>query len=128
MKYIKLVTPMDGTLLIKIGNCLAYIPCVGTDERIGHLFFVPATGEPFSTVPQAIKALPFLRYVITSNGAAIYDAVEKKPSLKIIFSPNAVDTVVPIAKHLPVGITGIFYPWPRRILRKASMKIFPPMG
>ncbi len=25
MKYIKLVAPMDGTLLIKIGNYLAYI-------------------------------------------------------------------------------------------------------
>lgn len=110
MKYIKLVPPDWCTLLDKnkeITRCL-YHALEQVNEQ--GIYFVPATGRPFSTVPQAIKALPFLRYVITSNGAAIYDAVEKKAIIENNLSPNAVDAVIPIAKASACH-HGIFYPW-----------------
>lgn len=127
MKYIKLVaSDLDGTLLDKNKEITPRLYHALEQMNEQGIYFVPATGRPFSTVPQAIKALPFLRYVITSNGAAIYDAVEKKAIIENNLSPNAVDAVIPIAKRLPV-ITE-YFTMARRILRKASMKIFPPMG
>ena len=79
MKYIKLVaSDLDGTLLDKNKEITPRLYHALEQMNEQGIYFVPATGRPFSTVPQAIKALPFLRYVITSNGAAIYDAVEKK--------------------------------------------------
>ena len=86
MKYIKLVaSDLDGTLLDKNKEITPRLYHALEQMNEQGIYFVPATGRPFSTVPQAIKALPFLRYVITSNGAAIYD-----------------DAVIPIAKRLPV--------------------------
>ena len=103
MKYIKLVaSDLDGTLLDKNKEITPRLYHALEQMNEQGIYFVPATGRPFSTVPQAIKALPFLRYVITSNGAAIYDAVEKKAVIENNLSPNAVDAVIPIAKRLPV--------------------------
>lgn len=34
---------------------------------------LPATGRPFVGVPEAIKTIPEIHYVITVNGAAVYD-------------------------------------------------------
>jgi hypothetical protein len=39
---------------------------------------LPATGRPFVGVPEVIKTIPEIRYVITVNGAAIYDLHNKK--------------------------------------------------
>ena len=78
MKYIKLVaSDLDGTLLDKNKEITPRLYHALEQMNEQGIYFVPATGRPFSTVPQAIKHC-LLRYVITSNGAAIYDAVEKK--------------------------------------------------
>lgn len=103
MKNIRLVaSDLDGTLLNhkkeitpRLFDALEKLNALG-------IFFVPSTGRPFGTVPQAIKELPFLRYVITSNGAAIYDAAEKKNIIENHLTPDAVDAVIAIAKDLPV--------------------------
>ena len=50
----------------------------------------------------SIFLLPFLKYVITSNGATIYDAVEQKNIIENFLTPEAVDAVIEIAKELPV--------------------------
>lgn len=39
---------------------------------------VPATGRILRGVPKELKALPFIRYYILSNGATVYDTQEKK--------------------------------------------------
>lgn len=39
---------------------------------------VPATGRPFLAVPEAVKTLPMVRFLLTSNGAAIWDKEEEK--------------------------------------------------
>ena len=39
---------------------------------------VPATGRIYRGIPEALKALPFIRYYILSNGAAVYDAREDR--------------------------------------------------
>ena len=37
---------------------------------------VPATGRLYSGIPEEIRTLPFVRYVIAANGAEVYDAAE----------------------------------------------------
>lgn len=103
MKHIKLVaSDLDGTLLNKNKEITPRLfAALQKLDELGILF-VPATGRPFSTVPQAIKELPFLKYVITSNGAAIYDAAEQKNIIENYLTPEAVDAVIAIARELPV--------------------------
>lgn len=103
MKQIKLVaSDLDGTLLNKnkeitprLFDALEKLDALG-------IYFVPSTGRPFRTVPKAIKELPFLKYVITSNGATIYDAAEQKNIIENYLPPEAVDAVIEITKELPV--------------------------
>lgn len=103
MKNIKLVaSDLDGTLLNRNKEITPRLYQALEKINAQGIYFVPATGRPFSTVPQAIKALPFLRYVITSNGAAIYDAVKQKNIIENNLLPEAVDAVLPVAKRLPV--------------------------
>lgn len=45
-------------------------------ERGIHI--VPATGRIHSGVPEAVRALPFIRYYICINGAYVYDAAEDR--------------------------------------------------
>ena len=103
MKHIKLVaSDLDGTLLNKNKEITPRLfDALKKLDELG-IYFVPSTGRPFGTVPQAIKELPFLKYVITSNGATIYDATEKKNIIENYLTPEAVDAVIEIARELPV--------------------------
>ncbi len=103
MKQIKLVaSDLDGTLLNKKKEITPRL--FDALEKLNELgvYFVPSTGRPFGTVPQAIKELPFLKYVITSNGATIYDAENQRNLIENYLTPEAVNAVIEIAKELPV--------------------------
>ena len=103
MKNIRLVaSDLDGTLLNKNKEITPRL--FEALEKLNELgiYFVPSTGRPFGTVPKAIKELPFLKYVITSNGATIYDATEQKNLIENYLTPEAVDAVIEIARELPV--------------------------
>ena len=103
MKNIRLVaSDLDGTLLNKNKEITPRLfEALKRLDELG-IYFVPSTGRPFGTVPQAIKELPFLKYVITSNGATIYDATEKKNIIENYLTEEAVNMVIEIAETLPV--------------------------
>ena len=103
MKNIKLVaSDLDGTLLNKNKEITPRLfEALEKLDELG-IYFVPSTGRPFGTVPKAIKELPFLKYVITSNGATIYDATEQKNIIENYLTPEAVDAVIEVAKELPI--------------------------
>ena len=103
MDKIKLVaSDLDGTLLNKNKEITPRLfEALVNLNKIG-VYFVPSTGRPFGTVPQAIKDLPFLKYVITSNGATIYDAEKKENIIENYLTPEAVDAVIKIARELPI--------------------------
>ncbi|MBR1455597.1 MAG: HAD family phosphatase [Oscillospiraceae bacterium] len=42
------------------------------------VILVPATGRILCGVPEAIRTLPFIRYYIVSNGAAVFDTAEDR--------------------------------------------------
>ena len=78
MTYRLFAFDLDDTLLDKEKN----IPeenlralCAAAER--GALL-VPATGRILRGVPDALKQLPFIRYYILSNGAAVYDAKEDR--------------------------------------------------
>ena len=103
MKNIRLVaSDLDGTLLNKNKEITPRLfEALEKLDELG-IYFVPSTGRPFATVPKAIKELPFLKYVITSNGATIYDATEQKNIIENYLTPEAVDAVIEVAKELPI--------------------------
>ena len=64
---------LDGTMLQK-GNRLT--PAAENALQKAHeagILTVPATGRLRDFLPPCLTALPFIRYAITSNGAAVYD-------------------------------------------------------
>ena len=125
MKHIKLVaSDLDGTLLNKNKEITPRLfSALKKLDELG-IYFVPSTGRPFGTVPQAIKELPFLKYVITSNGATIYDAVEQKNIIENYLTPEAVDAVIEIARELPV-ITEYFIEGKAYIAKKVYDDLSP---
>lgn len=42
------------------------------------IHIVPTTGRFFDAMPQCVRDLPFVRYAVTCNGAAIYDRIERR--------------------------------------------------
>lgn len=103
MKNIKLVaSDLDGTLLNRNKEITPRLHQALTElDRLGVLF-VPATGRPLGSVPQDIQTLPFLRYVIASNGATIYDVSQKRNIIENCLTTEAVSAVIEIARELPI--------------------------
>ncbi len=69
---------LDGTLLtekkqLTQANKEALEEC---GRRGIHI--VPVTGRPLMGIPKAVQDLPFIRYIITSNGAVLTDRTLKK--------------------------------------------------
>ena len=64
---------LDGTLLntekrLSDRSCEAL-----TRAAAAGIEIVPTTGRFFDGIPEAVRTLPFLRYAITINGAAVFD-------------------------------------------------------
>lgn len=103
MKKIKLIaSDLDGTLLTSKKEITPRL--YRALETLNHMgiAFVPATGRPFYSLPADVRMLPFLRYAITSNGAAVYDAQKKKAVVQNFLTPEAVGITISVAKKLPV--------------------------
>lgn len=105
MKKIKLIaSDLDGTLLTSKKEITPRLyEALRKIHEMG-IYFVPSTGRPFGSLPQDVKDLPFLKYVITSNGAAVYDAQKKYDIVQNFLTPEGVDITLEIAKELPVII------------------------
>ena len=84
MKKIRLLAfDLDGTMLQR-GNVLS--PAAEKAlEKADHagILTVPATGRLRDFLPPCLVRLPFIRYAITSNGAAVYDLHTGKSFLPV---------------------------------------------
>ncbi len=63
---------LDGTLLTDSKEILPDTLSALTMAGEAGILVVPATGRPLSGVPEEVLSIPFLRYLITSNGAFTY--------------------------------------------------------
>ena len=71
---IKLIAlDLDGTLLDSGKNLSARNREALASAADRGIHIVPTTGRFFGMMPEAIRALPFVRYAITVNGAQVYD-------------------------------------------------------
>ena len=79
MRKIRLIAlDLDGTLLdpdkkLSAENAAALARAAGEGIEI-----VPATGRFYRGMPQLIRDLPYVRYVITINGAAVFDVANRE--------------------------------------------------
>ena len=79
MPEIKLIAlDLDGTLLNSDKRLTerSRLALIAAAER--GVEIVPATGRLYRAVPEAVRALPFVRYVITVNGAEVLDLREQR--------------------------------------------------
>ncbi len=79
MHNIRLIAlDLDGTLLDSDKKLSAENLKALTRAAEEGIEIVPATGRFYRGMPQIIRNLPFVRYVISINGAQVYDAVNDK--------------------------------------------------
>lgn len=64
---------LDGTVLTRKKELTAANRAALQEAAENGIYIVPVTGRPLSGVPEQIMDLPFIRYVITSNGAVTTD-------------------------------------------------------
>lgn len=77
MKDIRLIAlDLDGTLLNSEKILTPRSVQVLAAAAAQGAAVVPATGRFYRGMPEALRALPFLRYAITINGAQVYDAAQ----------------------------------------------------
>ena len=74
MTPIRLVAlDLDGTLLDSEKRLSARNRAALEAAAARGIEIVPTTGRFFGMMPEAVRALPFVRYAITVNGAQVYD-------------------------------------------------------
>ena len=78
---ILIITDVDGTLLHeKDGISKENLEAIKKLGEMG-IIFVPCTGRTFAEVPEEIRELPGVRYVIHSGGAVVFDKKTGDPLL-----------------------------------------------
>jgi len=92
---------LDGTLLNseKTVSPANYAALERAAEMGVHI--VPATGRFYDAMPEVVRNLPFVRYVVTVNGAEIYDAKEKKVLHKEELEPEEAVAIYEYLSGLP---------------------------
>ena len=77
-KEIKLIAfDLDDTLLTSDKQVTDHTKAALQEAADRGISLMPATGRPYFAVPEVVKELPMVRYLLTSNGAAIWDKREE---------------------------------------------------
>ena len=69
---------LDGTLLTSDKQISPANRAALEEAAARGIHIVPSTGRFYDGMPAVVQELPFVRYVVTVNGAQVYDAEEKK--------------------------------------------------
>ena len=69
---------LDGTLFNSQKEVSQHTKDVLEECSRRGIIVMPATGRPATGFPHVLEAVPSFRYALTSNGALVYDYVEKK--------------------------------------------------
>lgn len=100
---IKLIAfDLDGTFLDDKKNCIKenMEAISAAAERGVHI--VPSTGRMFNGIPKPVRDLPFVRYGITINGAAVYDSREDRMIYRAEIPLADAEKIYDYADTLPV--------------------------
>ena len=103
MGQIKLVAfDLDGTLF---NDKKEVTPeTFATLERAAKMGIeiVPATGRFWNAIPESIKAMKFIRYMISLNGSEIFDVKEMKSLASFTIPIERAETLCRVCDELPV--------------------------
>lgn len=69
---------LDGTLLDERKQISTRTLAAMEQAAMGGAYLVPVTGRPHEGIPRIVRDLPFVRYIISCNGASIRDEREGK--------------------------------------------------
>ena len=111
---IKLIaSDLDGTLLTdskELSQTTVQILDMAVKKGI---YVIPAAGRSFRAIPEQIRNYPGIRYVITSNGGAIYSVLENKRIYQCLLNgqtvEEALDIQVPEHTAIELFVDGIPY-------------------
>ena len=100
-----IVFDMDGTLMRdnKTISERTHKALAAAAER--GIYLVPATGRTYEGLPEEIRTLPFIRYVIAANGAVVYDALTNTVLHKAEMNREDSARMLKYMKSLPAVIT-----------------------
>lgn len=73
MKYKLIAIDLDGTLLSTDGDISDRNLDAVRDITEKGVLFVPVTGRAMYEMPKRVTECPYIRYIVSSNGAVIYD-------------------------------------------------------
>ena len=100
MNQIRLIAfDLDGTLLKDNKELTARTLDALRKASEAGIYLVPTTGRLYDGVPEEIRTLPFIRYVIGANGAQVYDAWEKKTIRRAEMNRDEILQFFHVAEH-----------------------------
>ena len=73
MKKKLIFLDLDGTLLTTDKRLTERNRAALAKAAEAGIMIIPATGRIYAGVPEEIKALPYIRYLLLANGATVYD-------------------------------------------------------
>lgn len=110
---------LDGTMLGKDGSLSPKGEKALTAAAAQGVELVPTTGRILGFMPESLTRLPFIRYVVTSNGAAVYDLSSGKRLYSCLLSWQLAVEVLDILREYPVFVE--IYAQGRPVLRRGDL-------
>lgn len=84
---------LDGTLLTTDKRLTEKTVEVLSQAALRGIYIVPATGRSITGLAPEVRDLPFVRYVITVNGAAVWDIKENRLISRCAFSSEQAEKI-----------------------------------
>ena len=98
MRDIRIIAlDLDGTLLDSGKNLSEANRAALAAAAEKGVHIVPTTGRFFGGMPESVRALPFVRYAITVNGAQVYD---RETDTAIVREELPLDTALAVMRYL----------------------------
>ena len=98
MRDIRIIAlDLDGTLLDSGKNLSEVNRAALAAAAKRGILIVPTTGRFFGGMPESVRALPFVRYAITVNGAQVYD---RETDTAIVREELPLDTALAVMRYL----------------------------
>ena len=110
---------LDGTMLGKDGSLSPKGEKALTAAAAQGVELVPTTGRILGFLPESLTRLPFIRYVVTSNGAAVYDLSTEKRLYSYLLSWQLAAEVLDILREYPIFVE--IYAQGRPVLRRGDL-------
>lgn len=95
---------LDGTMLQKDGSLSPRTIAACQEAAARGIELVPTTGRLLGFLPKSLTDLPFIRYAVTSNGAAVYDILSEKRLYSCLLPWQQAIDILDLLREFPVYV------------------------